>query len=299
MHKGIDAEQFKPQKGEVTVEKAVEACEHFLRLVKLPLPKGVVPGVSRLNGRPGMSKPYLISYEPIYEFAVRADTGKVLMFSNNGRELEYARGKRQKAPYAVNDPINAKGYASTFSKLLGFGDRYRISDFKPNLQGDPDNIGLNRVGLIRLQLEAYEHGFPLAIYDSCSLSIDPVDGVLMSFGVRQTPYKIESYTAKLSIDQARSKAASTVKEYGVGTYRPGYLVIVQGARYGDRLWPAKTESRLQYVCPNGVFGGLKYDEQETPKRLRLAWVLYYPGDEAVFVDAGDGRILGGISKVMN
>jgi len=48
---------------------------------------------------------------------------------------------------------------------------------------------------------------------------------------------------------------------------------------------------LGYVRPNGLFGG-KQDPDQVPFRLRLAWAVYF-GEESVWIDAGDGSILGG------
>ncbi len=297
MHKGISMDQLKPQKDEVTVDKIVEACEQFISLAGLPKPKGVIPGVSRRTRNQVKNRIYSVFYEPVYMLSVRADSGKIQTFTNMGREFEYSHGKKQKPPFVLTDPINAKGYVNRLYKKLGFGGRYRISRFDCNLNGDKNNNELGYVGFVRIDLEAYEFGYPLAVYDRSDIAVDPLDGALIGYGVTRTNYKIESHASKLTFDQAKKKAETTVKQYGVGTYRQGMAIMVRGARIGDRLWPPKRLSRQEYVCPNGLFGGLKYDEKESPKRLRLAWVLYYPGDEAVFVDAGDGRILGGISKV--
>lgn len=286
--------QRKPSKGEVTVEKAVESCEQFLHSFRFPVPKGVVPGVSLRRSSLGISKHYCVDYRSMYRFSVSVDNGKVFMFSNTGRQNEYATERRKKA-YVVNGPENAKRYAKSLLELLGSKNRYRISHLKHGVESEWGDTGHTRSRLVRLRLEAYEHEYPLGTYDSCNLSINPVDGVLLGYGLRQTPYKIESFSTKLTIDKAISKAAATIKEYGVGTNRSGHWEHVQWVQTGKRLRPPRNESRLQYVCPNGKFGGLKYDEKESPIRLRLAWVLYYPGDEAVFVDAGNGRILGGIS----
>jgi hypothetical protein len=47
------------------------------------------------------------------------------------------------------------------------------------------------------------------------------------------------------------------------------------------------------VHPNGEIGGLSYDKDENPARLRLAWVLYYDWNDEIWVDASAGKVLGG------
>lgn len=298
-HDRVKIDYLRPEKGEVSVDRIVEACDRFLSDIGIKKPKNIIPSVNRSVLNKVKSGIYSVFYEPLYLFSVRADTGKVQTFSNMGREFEYSHGKKQKRPFVLADPINAKGYLNRMRKKLGLGDNYQIVKYECNLNGDKHNWELGKVGFVRIKLEAFEYGYSLGTFRHAGLTVDPQDGALISFGApSDVPIKIESHTAKLSFDQAKERASPTASKYNVGIYRRGCRVEIIGLKYGDKMPDSKKPSKLQYVLPNGQFGGIKHDSNDLPRRLRLAWVLIYPGDEQIWVDAGDGKILGGISKVM-
>ena len=109
--------------------------------------------------------------------------------------------------------------------------------------------------------------------------------MVVSYGrQRDRPFAIESHTPVLSLREAGAKAEPLLKEYEVG----------RQWKDGPELPAATRTSRLAFVHPNGENGGTEYDAGERPLRMRLAWVLYYAGNDAVWIDAADGKVLGGI-----
>lgn len=71
----------------------------------------------------------------------------------------------------------------------------------------------------------------------------------------------------------------------------GYYEHWYEGRRGRQEYDPAHPPRLHYAVPNGVFDGLKYPASGRLKG-RLAWVVSF-GKDMVFIDAGNGRLLGG------
>ena len=110
-----------------------------------------------------------------------------------------------------------------------------------------------------------------------SITVDPQDGTLVSFG-QQWDVQVESHTVSFPKDKAVAKAKQVYAEY----YR---------TRTPPHKGTYKSKVELGYVLPNGGFGGKRYPER-VPFRIRLAWAVFF-WEEAVWIDAGNGSVLGG------
>lgn len=286
---GMTLEMVLPGKGEASIEKILEACEQFLATVGLPRPKDIVPGVGRGNTG-GKRDTYLsVRYDQFYWFTVTATNGRLTSFKNYLRESEYSGGRAQKTPFVLTDPINARGFVTKIAKKLGLDDRYQIVDFKWLIEEGRNSGSPQKAKLVFAKIEAFEHGYPLATFDHAGFLIDPADGVLLSFSVSNIwKWTIESHEAKLTFNQAKAIAEPYVKKYRLGEDRTG--IRKRPLSNTGSNFP----TRLEYVLPNGIYDGVKYDCFESPMRLRLAWVIWYPGLDCIYIDAADGRILGGV-----
>jgi hypothetical protein len=115
--------------------------------------------------------------------------------------------------------------------------------------------------------------------------VNPSNGVLEYYNYSKgRKYEIESHKKTLTLERAKELSLPTVKKFKIGIDDNGIT------------FPPVTEAPfLAYVLPNSSFGGLDYPKKE-PYRLRLAWVLTYPGDDQLWIDADDGKVLGGVNR---
>jgi hypothetical protein len=124
-------------------------------------------------------------------------------------------------------------------------------------------------------------------YDLC---VDALDGTVIAYLKREfrvVPYAIESHAAVVKLSEALDAARTLGKKDPAGVGR---------SEWGAAFEPGAKPTQLMLVCPNGEYGGLKYDRSQHPVLLRLAWVFFYPRSVEVWIDAADGKVLGGYSR---
>jgi hypothetical protein len=122
-------------------------------------------------------------------------------------------------------------------------------------------------------------------YGGMMVRLDPRDGVVVYLSRSLTKIKVEASVAKLKYDEAVKLGQPIADRNKLGADRTRSGAVSK----------AKPSS-LEYVRPNGMFGSPEYSREERPARFRLAWILRYPNEEEVWVDAGDGNILGGSKR---
>jgi len=112
----------------------------------------------------------------------------------------------------------------------------------------------------------------------CSMNvlIDRTDGSIVEIQ-RFWEFVVESETvvihAQDAIVRARQAYTQTLPEF-------------------DRYAPATEAPKLEYLKPNGQYGGLNYSDRLPPTRVRLAYAVKFGRDE-VWIDASNGDVLGG------
>ena len=79
--------------------------------------------------------------------------------------------------------------------------------------------------------------------------------------------------------EARAKAEPVEKKFGVG----------KAPMPGMDATPATKVTGLSLVHPNGLSVGVDFGTKEGTARLSLAWVLYYPLNDEMWIDAADGK----------
>lgn len=293
LHPGTKMIEVEPSKGELSIEEMIANCETFLEVNRLPSPKGIIPDVRRSTFSGIRSRHSSIHFDMKYWFSVSTISGKIITFQYHERSDEILRGRKQTQPLFISDEAAALSYALKRAKQLGFNRNYVLDKFECDFSKSRKNAAN-----IDARFVGQRHGYSLGSLDQGGIVIDPQDGALLSFGApTDFGIKVESHTPRLTERQARSLADRVANRYDVGIYRRGYIYKVVGLKYGDRMKPSMKKSVMQYVLPNGKFGGLPYDARSNPRRVRLAWILWYPGDEAIWLDAADGRCLGGLSRL--
>jgi len=192
---------------------------------------------------------------------------------------------------------------TSLAKRLGAPKDFKLTLFQDDLNTDQSALTHWSTNIYEAEFQATPYGFPFRIAPGLiRLNIDRYDGVLCSFvKMLNFPYSIESHEKKLTFKEASKIAEPTVRQYSVGEYSPSSLVPRSNGQ--PVMSPPKRPappSYVGYVCPNGMFGAPKYSQVKTETRkLRLAWVLCYPQYHEIWVDAADGKILGGICTRRN
>jgi len=285
--------------------KVLAIATAFVNNVKLPLPTDnpvIEQELSSGNIRPRFCVRFR-SGGTVY-----VDTSREIVTSywyNEIDRLKRTSGVKQEK-MLLKDESTARTYVLELAKKLGVPDQCQLSvlSFFPN--GDPNSGPRETLPVLRVSLEPVPMGYPIERGpDHVSIEIGPVDGMVYQY-VRgmSFPYSIESHEIKLSFEQAKAIAEPVVAQYGVGT-----STQLHPERRDPNAPPPKPNgnartrknragvappSFLAFVCPNGTFGAPKYRETGGELAvLRLAWVLKYIHNDEIWIDAGDGRILGG------
>lgn len=288
--RGNTAEQLRPAPGEVSVEEALKACIVFLDRAGVRV-SAKAPSVQRTLTREERGFLYHVNYGGDSCVSVDVRTGKVSSFANLLRQREQSHGGWRGPARRFNSAIGAQVFIRSLAKRLGVPSSYRLSDLQFYGDRDPNGVETHGAPSASASFQSVPFGYPLRDHwGEHYLKVDPVDGVLVEYTQRGGPtYTILSHEPKLRFGDAKAKAGPVVVIYSVGRYRPDEF---EYRHPGSGPAPARP-STLAYVCANGQMGGLNDEPARKPQRLRLAWVLHYPRDEEVWIDAADGRLLGG------
>jgi hypothetical protein len=275
-----------PEPGEITAAKAADCCREFMKLCGIPVPNSA-PTVRRNNPYwPGANARYVVTFEDRYQFYLDAKTGEIGLYSDLKRYGVPVEATPQDGKL-LKDLLVAKSFLRSLAQKLGVP-----ADWKMRYEGHSAEVVQTQQTMpeklsVDFLLTVADHVFHDGHGGKCSLLVFTCDGAIASYARTPTwPYIIESRESKLTLRQARSLAAPIVKKFAVG--------VPKDAVIGAQTIPTKKHAELMYVRPNGSMGAPRYDPDERPFRVRLAWVLYYAQDEEVWIDAGDGKLLGGI-----
>lgn len=262
---------------------AVKMCRDFLSKLAIQVPSNAGIRIHNLS----IVKPsrYKVSFDPYLSCSFDSKTNEVysLFISDSMLEIIQDQPGYIRRSY---DVVNVRNYASKLARTIYMPSTYKFSGMV-DLSKDESSIKE-----VRVSFDPMPHGYTVKAYDEYAFFIDKRTGLLRGIKKhRPRDYKIESFSAKLSFDQAKAIAEPIAKKYQVGKYRPNELAYRDGGIPKPNLDP----SALEYVCPNGRFRGLDYGFPVMLK-LRLAWRLRYPRNEEIWIDAGDGKVLGGFYK---
>lgn len=230
----------------------------------------------------------LVAFNPYAAVTVDAKATKAITIDITEDMVELLRNRPGFARANIVDPINLRGYINRIAKLVGVPDNYKISSIRDFSATRPS------VKDLRVSLNPMPYGHSIEGYEECSMFINKQAGIVTCISLHHPgkhKYEIESHDARLTFDQAKTTAEPIAKKYQVGKYRKNEFEY----QSGSAPRPNKLPSALEYVCPNGRFEGLDYGFPAVLK-LRLAWRLRYPRNEEIWIDAGDGKVLGGFYR---
>ena len=283
---GVAAED-NPAAGLIGAEAAVTSATRFLQACGLALPRKGTPHTS-LSNRAGSGWEWRVTWqEPgwggAYKVIIDARSGQVQSFFNYAREYEQVKGINRTGKKFYRSREEAENYLKHLAQAIGVpaGAVYWGLDIVEDKQ--PGRTDANPAGRVSISYVQRPYGYPILTAHgkegaAMTVTADPQDGTVM-FVWKAPPVDIEAHMVNFPKDKAVAKAKQVYAEY----YR---------TRTSPHKGTYKGKVELGYVLPNGTFGGKRYPRQ-VPFRIRLAWAVYF-GEEAVWIDAGDGSILGGV-----
>lgn len=262
--------------------QAVKKSLEFLAKLGIKLPDDASTEVVRTaNDAHGI----LVLFNPYATVTVDTRAMKAVTFDISNEMIKLLRDRPGYAKTNVNDPINLRGYIIKIARAVGVPENYKISSIRDYSAVRPT------VKDIRVSLNPMPYGYSVEGYEECSMFINKQAGIVTCICLHRPgkhKYVIESHSAKLTFHQAKAVAEPIARKYQVGKYRKNEFEY----QSGSLPRPNKLPSTLEYVCPNGRFEGLNYGLPSVLK-LRLAWRLRYPRNEEIWIDASDGKVLGG------
>ncbi|MDW8290085.1 MAG: hypothetical protein RMM06_05140 [Armatimonadota bacterium] len=263
--------------GELTEQQAIDSARRFLQAAGLQLPS--TPPRTQLQTKQDGWRVWELEWTGRYDLELDARTGQVYWFANYGREHEQVTGTGRSRPPRIASREAAEQYCLQLAQRLGLPKDAYLKRLRMAGEGAADDSDANRAGAVSADFEVRYSGHTfLGEGGEFSLSVDPLDGTLMFFSAR-APTVIESHSLRLSRGEAVQRAQRVYANWYQTRRSPH-----QG-KYTGRV-------EIGYVYPNGMFGGKRYPPQ-VPYRARLAYAVYF-GEEAVWIDAADGSVLGGV-----
>lgn len=255
-------------------QEAVAAAHRFLEICGLAPPSGQL--LSRLHTKKDGWQEWELDW-PQYTFSIEAQSGVVYWFRNYAREYEQAKGIGRNRPPRFTSREMAEQHCWQLARRLGLPKDARLTGLRMTKEGEAGDA--NRAGAISACFAVRPFGYTF-VGGGCevSLTVDPLDGVLVGFR-RAVPYFIESHDLRISKEEA-VRGAKQVYEGWYRTHRSPHR-----GQYAGRV-------EVGYIFPNGSFGAKRYPPR-VPHRVRLAYAVYF-GNEAVWIDAADGSLLGGV-----
>jgi hypothetical protein len=262
---------------ELTERQAIDSAHRFLLAAGLQVPS-TAPH-TRLYKKPDGWPVWQLEWANQYSVEMDARTGQVYWFANYGREYEQVKRIGRDGQPQIASREAAEQYCWQLAQRLGLPKGAYLKRLRMVAEGEARKGDANRAGSVSADFEVRYFGYTfLDEGGELGFSIDPLDGTLTFFSAR-APTVIESHDVHIPQDEAVSKAKQVYANW-YHTHRSPH----QG-KYTGRV-------EIGYVYPNGAFGGKGYPRQ-VPYRARLAYAVYF-GQEAVWIDAADGSVLGGI-----
>ncbi len=259
---------------ELSEEQAVAAANRFLQVCELA--PASAPRRARLRTGSGGWQFWEISWPGQYTCRIDARTGQVYLFSNYARVYEQVkRIGRERAPRIASQEA-AEQYCWELARRLGLPKDAYLKSLRITKEGGAGDA--NRAASISAVFDVRYFGYAfLSDGGEISITIDPLDGTLTYFS-RRLDTMIESHDVRLS----KSEAVQKAKQVYEGWYRTRRSP--HRGQYAGRV-------EVGYVYPNSNFGR-KASPPQVPYRARLAYAVYF-GEEAVWIDAANGSLLGG------
>jgi hypothetical protein len=258
-------------------DNAVKACLSFLEKCGMEAPAGKPVVFKRVKD--GRVSSMFVQYGTRPAFTLD-EAGSVVYFLGTAKKHEDARRR-------LRNTVEARAYVKKLGAKIGVDKDWSLVEFTCPLAGEGDTVSSGNTASVSAVWEPMVHGYRLRSGGGkCDLVVDQFDGGILVFAKTQPlKYSIESQKAVLTLKEAKAIAAPVVKKFGVG--KPKFPPDAKPRQQTKK-------SALMFVRPNGEYGGPNYIKTDSPMRYRLAWVLVYDQDDEIWLDAGDGKVLGGI-----
>lgn len=266
-----------------TKDQAAGLARKFLKLAGLPDPKQP-PSVKAMPPSSVFRDRWEVVFSGEYRLTVLHNDGMVGSFQNQRRIEEQFKGKQDRSVRRFTSANQAASHLHALATKFGLRPQAKRTKLEYVNDGDPKKTDSNRAGRIHVQYRTKPFGyafFPPEMGNGMGLTIDPVDGALVSFA-QSWDIKIESHTLGVSKTRAIAKAEAVFRPYRK-KHRSFHTTADEPV--------GKVE--LGYVLPNPAYGS-KHPNPTTEKLARLAYIVYF-GVETVWIDAATGKLLGGQS----
>ncbi len=256
---------------------AVAAAKGFLKaigrgdpgvpsqLAKIPMPFGDI---------------WDVTWNDQYWFVIDAETIAIRMYENSGRVDDQVHRRNRTGLRVIASKQAAEECARDLATKLKFPGEAFVESSDVFDDDDPGKTDANKIGKATVRLATRPYGYPfLQGGNGMSFDIDPQDGLLVQL-FQNWEVEIASHDPRIAKEAAAATSQNAYESHYSTRYSP-----LRGNQDGSK--PPK----LGYVVPNGMFGS-KLNETRRPFKARLAWVVYF-GEESVWIDAGNGAVLGG------
>ncbi len=279
-HVGLKYKPFVPRDDKE--KRVVQKSQMLLKKLGINIPHDATIKVCLKNSD---TLSYLVDFSPYVEITYALKTNSISMLGVRNEMIELSTKSRLHSNIDIRDNSSLSKHALALYKLSGLPKSYKLSSIV-DFGKEHDRW------TVRISFDPMPFGFSVRAFEECALFFEIPSGILSCI-TQSYPrkYEVESHIATLTFNQAKATAEPIASKYQVGKYRPNELAFQDGSIPRPNLFP----SALEYVCPNGRFRGLDYGFPVVLK-LRLAWRLRYPRNEEIWIDAGDGKVLGGFYK---
>jgi hypothetical protein len=278
-----------PLPGEITLQQAITNAQHFLQQAGLPPSHAPIQQVW-LHANPYGLRIWTFQWGGDYAFEVAARTGRVVFFDNNRRIWEQVHHIGRTGRPLFSTKAQWQHYIWQFARRIGLPANAYLVGMSQFADNDPQHTDANPAGSVNAVFSSKPHGYPfLDMGDSMYLDFDPQDGQLVQMFYHWGEVLPESWRVGIS-EQAALRIAQAALQKVAAEARASH-------QYGFFFYPLVLQPtqkpRLGYVVPNSSWGSRYRTNTTYPMRARLAWEFRL-GKRVVWVDAGDGSLLGGI-----
>jgi hypothetical protein len=271
-----------PQKV-VSKEQAISIADKFITTAALPSPKRPAQ-VRDLPAYTGLGNRWEVIYPGDYRLTIHKIEGIVRGFTNDRRLEEQFKRRQNRSNKRFETAAEAISMLNNMANRLGLCSQAHRSKLEYIPDNDTSRSDSNKAGRIHVQYRTKPFGYEFIgpeIGNGMGLTIDPVDGALVSFA-QSWDIKIESHVVVVNKSEAVKNAEIAFRAY-------------RRVRRSPHSTADQAVSRIEvgYVIPNGGYGS-HFPSRERVRLARLAYVVFF-GTESVWIDAATGKLLGGQS----
>ncbi len=269
-----------PKVNELSKERAVKVTKLFLSNSSLMYSQ--IPEHVGYTVYPTGQRICRIEKNGEYLADLDAVSGQTLFFDNLRRIHDQVHNAGRTGLRKFSRREDASAYLWNLARRLGLPANAYMVRLDVIDDNDPHHTDSNRTGSIGASFSVRPHGYEfLGEGNGMSLVLDPQDGVL-TFFVQRWTVQIVSWTKKLTSQQSLQHAKISYSKYLTDKY---------GTEWQSSNLASLDVPKIGYVIPNELFySGIISDA--TSRKARLAWAVSF-GKDVVWVDAGNGKILGG------